>query len=69
MQGYFGGLAAFAVWVGIADLTALSCLNTTRPLYYTAVSITAELQQIFGAVLWVQEEITGSLVFSSISVA
>lgn len=32
-------------------------------MYYASLYVTVELQQIFGDVLWVQEEITGSLIF------
>lgn len=49
--------------VGVADLIFLSCLDITRPSHYTSLPIIIELQEIFGVVLWVQEEITGSLFF------
>lgn len=32
-------------------------------MYYNSLYGTVELQQIFSDVLWVQEEITGSLIF------
>lgn len=51
MQSYFGGLGAFAVQGGVADLIILSCLDITGPWHYTSLSIVIELQQIFGVVL------------------
>lgn len=63
MQSHFGGLGAFAMQIGVVDLIILSCLDITRPSHYISLSIIIELQQIFGAVLWVQDKITGSLFF------